>query len=248
MERQMKEKMEQTSVHELMPGFDTELEWQELNKQLHPPARQVHLVRWYYAAAAIAAIIISGLVWQMMQRGSDALPPVVQSQPNTPAAIPDTNHPKLYNLPKPIEIPADKTIAHTTTPKHREVITNGTPCPIAIRINQMMNCPDARPAAISTKSTMEPGQTAQLTIKPRDSAVAHCSFTVREIEITSIATGETIVLNESSTPTTAQEVYSYITGQKKGDVLAGMFTADCNNQRKKQRLTLARKDGSLVLQ
>lgn len=247
-ERQMKEEIEQASIQDLMPGFDTEMEWQQLNKKLHPVTRQVPIIRWFYAAAAIALIVVSVLVGQMLQPNSPQPHFVLQSPVQESRTVPDTQTRMLYNLPSAVKVNSRNTIVKSTSARAKEIITNGTPCPIAIRISQTMKCPDGKPAAISTRSTMEPGQTAQLAIKPKDSAVSNCSFTIREIEITSIATGETIVLNSSSTPSTAQEVYSYITGQKKGDVLAGMFTADCNNQRKKQSLTLASRDGGLVLQ
>ncbi|NDC42551.1 MAG: hypothetical protein EBZ77_13565, partial [Chitinophagia bacterium] len=92
------------------------------------------------------------------------------------------------------------------------------------------------------------GQTAELAYQQRDSIAPNCSLTVHEIAITSIATGETIVLNEHSAPSTAQEVFGIITGQIRGDVLAGMFHTDCNKHRAGKAVSLANREGGLVLQ
>ncbi len=127
-------------------------------------------------------------------------------------------------------------------------ICNGTPCPIQICISQTMKCKDKKPAAISTCSVLEPDQSGKLSYKAHDKVAKDCSLTVNEIEIKSITTGETIVLNAHSTPATAQEVFSYITGQKKGDVLAGVFRTDCDNHPNSSGIRIDNKFGDIILQ
>ncbi len=127
-------------------------------------------------------------------------------------------------------------------------ICNSTPCPVQICISQTMKCKGKQPAAISTSSVLEPDQSGRLSLKPHGRIAKDCSITVNEIEIKSLNTGETIILNANSTPATAQEVYSYITGQKRGDVLAGAFRTDCDNHPGTNAIRFDNKFGDLILQ
>ena len=140
--------------------------------------------------------------------------------------------------------------AHDVITKYtaKDFICNGTPCPIQICINQTVTCPHTQPSTISSSSTLEPDQSGQLRYKAHDKIAKNCSLTVNEIEITSIATGETILLNTNSTPSTAQEVFNYITGKKKGDVLAGMFSSDCDHQEQKHGVRLNNRHGDLIIE
>lgn len=108
------------------------------------------------------------------------------------------------------------------------VICNGTPCPIEICITQTIKC-HGQPSTISTCSTLEPDQSGRLHYKTHDKIGRHCTMSVDEITIKTISTGETIVLNANSKPATAQDFFQYITGQKKGGILAGVFHDDCND-------------------
>ena len=130
----------------------------------------------------------------------------------------------------------------------REVICNGTPCPIEICINQTMQCPDNKPKDISSCSLLEPEQSAKLSYKSHDKIAKNCSLTVEEITITSIATGEAIVLNEHSVPSTAKDLFSYINGEKKGEILAGMFHSDCDKQVNNRGLKFDSKTGNWILE
>ena len=129
-----------------------------------------------------------------------------------------------------------------------EVVCNGTPCPIEICIIQTVQCKNKKLSQISTCSTIEPDQSGQLRYKAMNMFGKNCGSNVQEIRITRVSTGETIVLNEHSSPVTAQDLFGYITGQKKGDVVAGMFHTDCNNFDHEHRLKFDNNYGDLIVQ
>jgi hypothetical protein len=163
------------------------------------------------------------------------------SQESIAGAAADTKHLNTKHLKTPIphRTVALKARSKFTTRRHNyglfkydrtnDFICNSTPCPIEICIIQTIKCPNGEPAAVSTCSVLEPDESGQLRYKAFDAITRNCKATVDEIRIKRVSTGETLVLNAESKPTTAQEFFSYITGQKKGGVIAGMFHTDCNN-------------------
>ncbi len=130
----------------------------------------------------------------------------------------------------------------------KEYICNATPCPLEICIIQKVKCSDGEPRAISTCSVLEPDRSGQLHYKAFDQITKNCDTDVEEIRIKRVSTGETIVLNAHSKPATAQDFFSYITGDKKGDILAGMFHRDCNNHSDDCGLVFNNDYGSIILQ
>ncbi len=112
--------------------------------------------------------------------------------------------------------------------KTKGVICNGTPCPIEICITQTIKC-NGQPSTVSSCSTLEPDQEGKLHYKTHDKIGRHCTMSVDEITIKTLSTGETIVLNANSTPSTAQDFFNYITGKKKGGIVAGVFHDNCND-------------------
>jgi len=142
----------------------------------------------------------------------------------------------------------DNTVHTPGSYAQSEAICNSTPCPIEICINQTMKCPENKPAEISSCSLLEPDQSVKVNYKSKDKIAKNCSLSVEEITITSIATGEAITLNEHSTPSTAQDLFRYISGEKKGDILAGVFHSDCNNQTGERSLKFDNKTGNWVLE
>ena len=262
------ERMEQASLNDFMPGFDKEQEWQKLSRQLHPVKKQIPV--WSYAAAAAMLLLLAGGGWLAL-----SLSGTNSHEATAQITAPDTVGQKIIApvaAPDPVSVKAaepesqNNNTGNETTPatkKHgtnqkvyatagnysrKDIIRNGTPCPIEICINQTMNCPNVQPANISSCSTLEPDQSGQLTYKAHDNIGKNCSLTINEIEIRSIATGETILLTSNSSPSTAQEVFSYITGQRKGDILAGMFSSDCNHKTEKHKLRLDNSYGKLIIQ
>jgi len=267
-EQQLNEKMEQASLKELMPDFDKEHEWQQLEQKMCPVKVRRLVPLWSYAAAIV--LLLVGGIW-FMKRGADTIdkqetakhkgayrtlvPEPDKNEPN--ATTIDTNGtPAIANTGNqvpPVKADGNKLLKkgsdHGMVINYtaKDFICNNTPCPLQICISQMVQCPNVKPKPVSTCSTLEPDQSGQLHYRAHDSIARNCSLTVKEIEITSIATGETILLNETS-PTTAQYVFNYITGKKKGDVLAGMFTSDCNHKRKKHGVRINNKYGDLIIQ
>ena len=259
-EKRLNDKMEHASLKELMPGFDSEQEWLQLSQNLLPVKRRLLFPVWSYAAAILVLFSVVGLTWylsathtqQLAAHGS--LPS--GNKANTVIAN-DTNAPgralAIDTLQPAIAVIKVQAVQHKENNKARKyaangIIHNGTPCPIELRISQVMSCPDNQPRAISSSSTLEPDQSGQLNYKENKTLARNCSLTIKEIEIKSIATGEIILLNSSSSPSTAQDVFSYITREKKGDILAGMFNYDCDKKTRKHSLRLNNRDGGLSIE
>ena len=163
----------------------------------------------------------------------------------------EKRQPQLSNVIKLQEkaIPVKKhTRIEPDTYGSGQPICNSTPCPIEICISQTMKCPDVKPAEISSCSMIEPDQATRLSYKTHDKIARNCSLTTEEITITSIATGEAIILNGHSSPSTAQDLFKYISGEKKGDILAGVFHADCDNRNNERSLRFDNKSGNWTLQ
>ena len=269
-EQQLNGKMEQASLKELMPDFDKELEWQQLEHRLRPAKVRRLVPLWSYAAA-IVLLLVGGICFMKHVPGTGDKQETASHNGEYRTLVPEpdkneTNNPTTNDIVNgtPAVAVSDKQLPpikgdgsralkkgydHSMVINYtaKDYICNNTPCPLQICISQMVQCPNVQPKPVSTCSTLEPDQSGQLHYRAHDSIAKTCSLTVKEIEITSIATGETILLNENSS-TTAQDVFNYITGKKKGDVLAGMFTSDCNHQKKKHGVRLNNKYGDLIIQ
>ncbi len=129
-----------------------------------------------------------------------------------------------------IDVKYQPALGKSVSHRSRQSICNTTPCPIEICIIQKVKCPgDNEASAISTCSILAPDESGQLHYKSFDHITKSCNTDVEEIRIRRVSTGETIVLNAHSKPTTARDFFNYINGEKKGDILAGMFHKDCNN-------------------
>jgi hypothetical protein len=132
--------------------------------------------------------------------------------------------------------------------KVKEFVCNSTPCPIEICIIQSIKCHNSKAAIISTCSTIAPDESGQLRYKAFDKMDKNCKLTIQQITIKRISTGETIVLTANSKPSTAEDLFNYITGQKKGDITAGIFHSDCSNRINDGGITLDNRFGDLRLQ
>jgi hypothetical protein len=130
----------------------------------------------------------------------------------------------------------------------KEFICNATPCPIEICIIQMIRCDNGQPSTVASCSTLEPDQAGQLHFNAMDNVTNECNATVEEIRIKRVTTGETIVLTRNSKPSTAEDVFNYLMGQKQGDILAGIFQADCNDRCNENSLRLGKDYGHLIFQ
>jgi hypothetical protein len=121
----------------------------------------------------------------------------------------------------------------------KEQVCNSSSSPIEICIVQKLQCP-GQSSVIPSCSRLDPDQAGQIKYRVAGKQMPGCKTVVDEIIIKKVATGETLVLNENSKPMSAKELFSYMTGEKKGDVLAGEFNSDC--------LAFNSRSGDFVLQ
>ena len=134
-------------------------------------------------------------------------------------------------------------------PEAKKYICNGTPCPLEICITQTVKCYGGQAAEYASCSTLGPDESGQISLKMFDKLAKNCSLNISEIKITRVSTGESIILNAHSTPSTAQDLFNYITGKKKGDILAGTFQSDCGDEASHNILRFDNNNyGHLILQ
>ncbi len=260
MKKSLRERMEEASLHELMPDFNKEEGWGQLRAQLHT-TKQKPLLTWQRAAAIILLIVAGGIVSLVLVKGNNSADMVARADTGTSHNWVDDVTPAVpqqrsfeqveYNdaqdvannsIPPAGSEPAVKPVmAYRTqqqgkiqptlqlheTHRTEEFLCNGTRSPLEICIIQTIHCKD-RKTAIATCNTLEPDQARQLHYKAPNSAGVNCKVTVDEITIRRVSTGETIVLNAHSKPSTAQEVFNCITGHDKCDLLAGSIKIDNN--------------------
>lgn len=232
---------------------------------------------WVRIAALLVALAgVGTITWIMTHRGTEVVvsqlersvpdPAEPAAQPEASAVAPETTAEAIPQESASTTYMAEKSKpegAKNTTPDRKQkdavetfynqyrtndFVCNGTPCPLEICIIQTIKCPGGKPSAVATCSTLMPDQSGQVRYKAPEKVAANCKVTVQQIRIKRVTTGETIVLDENSKPSTAEEVFSYITGRKKGNILAGMFHADCNNNDHEHTLKLDNNFGNLVLQ
>jgi hypothetical protein len=282
MKKSLRDKMEEASLHELMPDFDKQDGWKQLSAHLHTSAPK-QIWNWKRAAAILLLVAGAGIVSLLTYSNYQSDNPLAIADTGTmhnwandvSPAVPkqhtyanedadhstrkDTNGQLIAGNENAVQKPeienrtqqsdnVKPTLQLNETHRTKEFVCNGTACPIEICIIQKIHCKNQKPSAISTCNTLEPDQARQLHYKAPNSAGANCKVTVEEITITRVSTGETIVLNAHSKPSTAQELFNCITGHEKCELLAGIFETDCNNQQKSHSLKIDNNFGNLTVQ
>ena len=257
-EQQLNDELGKADIKDLLPDFDNEQAWAELSHKMQPKKKVMSLPVWRYAAAILLLITAGYLTRYFTESYSQiAVTDDKENRNEATSAKTDTAHNVVLDIAGPSTFAAatdKKQPAHrkpTNTGRKfaaNDVIYNGTPCPIELRISQTMRCPNHSPTPILSSSTLAPDKSAQLNYKESNTLGKDCSLTLKEIEIKSIATGEVILLNAKSSPSTAQEVFGYITREKEGRVLAGVFNRDCGKKNRKHNLRLDNSDGNLILE
>lgn len=150
-------------------------------------------------------------------------------------------HTTAANDTHPHHAKAGAQLITTEECKTKKFICNSTACPLEICIVQKNNCEGGRP--ILYCSIIQPDESGRVCYKGADEKLfENCVLAVEEIRIKRVSTGETIVLRRQ----TAQEVFSYITRQKRGDIVAGVFESDCNNNFNDHSLTIDNQYGNLL--
>lgn len=111
-ERMMNEKMDNASVKDVLPGFDKDAAWAELEPRIAQKKQKPLLAWWTHAAAIVAGIIIGGFTLQLLLNTNNegAVPAeVVQVQEQqyvAPVVVPaDT----VY-IVKEVEVPAKNNV------------------------------------------------------------------------------------------------------------------------------------------
>jgi hypothetical protein len=174
--------------------------------------------------------------------------PVEQQEPQIPEEVKPKPAAKeiIAVNEKPAEKKKNAVVKKENDCKTKQFICNGTSCPLQICIIQKSNCDKNKPYAISNCSIIEPDQSGQLCYKAKDEQFyRNCALTVEEVRITRVSTGETIVLN-AHTSMTAQDFFNYITGKKKGEIVAGAFESDCDNVCNEHDLRIDNSYGGLL--
>jgi len=265
--------MEEASLNELMPGFDKGAEWTLLSEKLHVEKKRP-LYTWRRAAAVLLLVVVGSIVSMFVIKDDPTgniaaatdtgnehnwvadVSPAMPSQHTTGDRIIKGSNGNEMNRPVQTTNVMEQPGRRKTSPplsmngyhRTKEFVCNGTPCPIEICIIQTIYCKDQKPAAIATCNTLEPDQARQLHYKAPEGAGKQCKVTVDEIRIRRVTTGETIVLNAHSKPSTAQELFNCITGKDKCDLLAGIFEADCDNEQRSHSLKIDNNLGSLIME
>ncbi|MBX2905620.1 MAG: hypothetical protein KF744_06245 [Taibaiella sp.] len=268
----MKNRLNEARLNELLPEFDKDVEWDKLAGKLEAKKPQKKL-SWKLAATLVALMaatsIIALVVLKDRQSGPIANNELTQGKnwssevtPELPAMhtyasaetptatkkgteIRTVQPPNEINNTAPIRNKMPGTAGYKRT---EEFICNGTPCPLEICIIQTIRCKDKAPSAIATCNTLEPDQARQLHYRSPEAVGGQCRVTVDEIRIRRVTTGETIVLNAHSQPSTAQELFNCITGKEKCNLLAGIFESDCNDQQRSHGLKIDNSMGSLIME
>lgn len=271
MKKPLNERMKETSLEELMPGFDKNAEWETLRARLHPaPARRLPI--WKIAAAAALVITCGSAMW-LMNRENEingfaanradtpanwAEAGVIPAMPQQPAyttspgqrdrlivktATTSAHDPASASIDAALQAKIQQNLQRTG-----EFVCNSTPCPIEICVTQMLHCSDQAPSTVTSCSVLDPDQARQMRIGTEKIVKKNCNVTVSEISLERVATGEMIVLNDHSTPSTAQELFNCLTGDTKCSLLAGIFKTDCDNKHRPGSLKIEKDAGSLILE
>ena len=261
--RYLRERIDDAGLQELFPGFDKEAEWDRLSGKLKKNNYTFPARNWLRAAATILLLIgVGGFVWLQgggSKRGnnSNQATVVVALQKNKPidssnrrtgkmepkqkAAVLKLNHKKLHKRKEPDQFLAINSIKAT------EPICNATKCAIEICIYQTIHCLDGQPSEIADCRTIEPDQSGQINYKMAGSADKGCRVTIDEIRIKKVSTGETIVINSGTNPASADELFRCFTGEKKCNMLAGIFKTDCNNDNYPREVTIGSQYGDIII-
>ncbi len=243
-ENRMKNIAENATIQEVLPDFDADKQWNTLRGKMNPIRRLT--ATWAYAAGIAVLVCVSTILWlQTKNETKTQLTNTVQK-----SAMPDTiqgplareHGPTSAAMPEEPEIKTSRRLMVTGK------VRNSTPCPIVLCVSQTVKCPNKAHKDLSASSTLEPDQSAELKFNENPPIAANCSLSVKEIEIRSLATGEVILLTSASSPSMVEEVYSYLTGEKTGAVLAGAFDHDCNKRKNRRDLRLSNTDGHLVIE
>lgn len=225
----------------LLPAVtvDAEASWQRFRQNAPQQKRRTIQLSTRQMKVAAALILLMGLATLLYQllpaRRTGELPQIAATSVQKPAL-------STAPIAKDAKEKANETTAVAAMPRKailpkepaapgldkmvKEQVCNSSSSPIEICIVQKLQCP-GRSSLVPSCSRLNPDEAGQIKYRVAGRQTAGCQAIVDEIIIKKVATGETLVLNENSKPMSAKELFSYMTGEKKGDVLAGEFNSDC---------------------
>lgn len=257
-------------------GVDSESSWRDLQDRLKPKIAARRTISWSWGhIAKVAAVLlaltgIGAWLYLSSSKRNDQAVAVYQST-STPVKnikqtqVPDTDEqskliainrsesPGTQVTETPIQVtPArqelsvggEKRSDIVIASQVKEQVCNNTQCPLEICIVQSLICGDNKSSTYAHCSMLQPDESGQL----RYHENPDCNSLVEEIRIKRITTGETIVLTPKSSPVTAQEFFDYMTGDKTGTIVAGIFETDCNNDCTDQSIRLDNRLGVPIIQ
>ena len=257
---------------------DSESSWRELQSKLQTqpgPGRVIKLKPVLLArVAAILLAIVSIAGWMFFSSRQSNDQQVAINQEKTTKPVKETVESTDAKISQPTQVAATNTDVQPASPsqekkvtlgkptrqrvllanenhadvilasKKKEQVCNNTQCPLEICIVQSLKCGNNKSSVFAHCSMLQPDESGQLHYHEN----ADCNSLVQEIRITRTTTGETIVLTPKSSPVTAQEFFDYMTGDKKGAIVAGIFETDCDNMCSDQSLRLDNRLGVPVIQ
>lgn len=252
---------------------NAEAAWLQLKQKINQGNKDRRIISWktvWSSAAAVILLIFGAYVLQQffvkssISSTADKPFATIEQASTKPASITDkakttqgeSQQTVAPNVPS-AEVRTKETIgkAHTSgssqeeplaaAEKKNEEICNNTQCPLEICIVQSLPCDGNKETTFAHCSLLQPDASGLLHYKEYNDI--DCRAKVREIRISKTNTGETIVLNETSSPVTAQEFFDYMTGYKTGNIVAGNFESDCDNPCMEQSINLDNRFGTPVL-
>lgn len=154
-EKMMNEKMDNASVHDVLPGFDKEATWDELSAMLPEKKKRVLPLWWTHAAAVVAGLLIGGMLWHFAIDKEDTQV-IVAKNPETTSAVTDViiKRDTVFIRVQPQEVVAKTTNKKTAAPSQQ-----------IKRPNLKNNQPQPREEVIVTTTPEQP-QTTQPAIQP----------------------------------------------------------------------------------
>jgi len=260
MKKTLNSRMEEAGIRELMPGFDKEAMWQQINSRMQHKKR---VVLWPRLAAACLLVVLCAVPVWLLTKSADKktiadgiaikhefwhMGVLPEWSNNTISVVHAGDKDKVMITPgnKQQNTVHDSSLLLASLHRSGEFVCNSTPCPLEICITQIMKCADGTASAITSCSTVDPDQARQMRFN--NNKGSDCSVTIDEIRIKRVNTGETIVLTGDSEPSTARELFDCLTGNADCNLLAGVFNNNCDNEHGPLELKIEKEGGSLILE
>ncbi len=161
-EKMMNDKMENASLHDVLPGFDKDQAWDELSEKL--PAkkkRRVVPVWWTHAAAVVAGVLIGSVAITTILNNDDKQAEqqvTIANKPVAPQVIVKTD--TVY-VTKEVEVPVVQPVAAPLQPVQKQQVVVAQQKEVA----QPVKKKDQAPAIVTETLTEEKTVIAKAPVK-----------------------------------------------------------------------------------